>query len=121
MTNTTRPADGARPSDTTQARKATTHALDSSRRFATGAVGRIGDTARDLRDGAAELARTGAESVNDAMVAAQGQLGKYASATRRQVAREPFKAALIAAAVGAAVAALVLVISGSRRHTDRER
>ncbi|MCC2634181.1 MAG: hypothetical protein K0S48_2067 [Ramlibacter sp.] len=109
MTHPTRTSVGTRISDVAQeAREATTHALDSSRQFASEAVGKIGETARDLRDGAADLARSGAESVTDATVAAQRRLGHYATEGRRYVAREPLKSAMVAAAIGALAAALVM-------------
>lgn len=109
MTQPTRTSVGTRISDVTQeAREATTHALDSSRQFASEAVGKIGETARDLREGAADLARSGAESVTDATVAAQRRLGHYATEGRRYVAREPLKSAMVAAAIGALAAALVM-------------
>lgn len=108
MMNTTRTSVGARVSDATE----------QARHFATDAAGTIGETARELRDGAADLARAGVESVGDATVAAQRQLGNYARATRRQVEREPMKSALIAAAIGAAATALVLAIFRDRRGTD---
>ncbi|MEJ8836713.1 hypothetical protein [Ramlibacter sp. AN1133] len=108
MMNTTRTSVGARVSD----------AADEARHFATDAAGRIGETARELRDDAADLARTGVETVSDATAAAQRQLGNYARATRRHVAREPMKSALIAAAIGAAATALVLAIFRNRRDAD---
>jgi len=101
MMNHTRTSDGARVSG-----------------IAREAAGKIGETARDLRDGAADFARASAESVGDAMTAAQGQAGRYASAARRRVARKPFESALIAAAIGAAAAALAMAISRGRRDTD---
>jgi ElaB/YqjD/DUF883 family membrane-anchored ribosome-binding protein len=66
---------------------------------------------RDLTD----LARKGASTMSDATAAAQRQLGEYAQSTRRYVSEEPVKSALIAAAIGAAVAALVLAIRRNRR------
>lgn len=118
MTNPTRSSVGTRLSDAAEeAREATTHALDSSRQFATEAVGKIGEAARDLRDSAADLARSGAESVTDATVAAQRRLGHYATEGRRYVAREPLKSALVAAAIGALAAALVM--AWRRSHDER--
>lgn len=117
MLNTTRTTVGTRVSDAAEeALEATTHALDSSRQFATETAARIGESARGLRDSAADLARTSAESVSEATAAAQRQLGQYAKAARRYVADEPVKSALIAAAIGAAAAALVLAVTRSRRH-----
>jgi ElaB/YqjD/DUF883 family membrane-anchored ribosome-binding protein len=116
MTTPTRTSVSARVSDAAEeALDATTHAIDSSRQFANEAAGKISATARELRDTATDLARMSAESVSDATDAAQRQLGRYARATRRYVADEPVKSALIAAAVGAAAAALVLAIFRSRR------
>ncbi len=79
--------------------EATTHALETTRELASQAIERAGERARDLGDG-----------VKDAGAAAQRQLGRYARSTRRYVADEPVKSALIAAAVGAGVAALVLAM-----------
>ncbi len=94
---------------------ATGHALESTKQFASQALDRAGETVRDLRYGATDLARKGASTVSDATAAAQRQLGEYAQSTRRYVSEEPVKSALIAAAIGAAVAALVLAIRRSRR------
>jgi ElaB/YqjD/DUF883 family membrane-anchored ribosome-binding protein len=90
---------------------ATGHALE----MAGHAIERAGEKVRDLRYGASDLARRGASSVSDATAAAQRQLGQYAQATGRYVAEQPVKSALIAAAIGAAVAALVLAIRRNRR------
>jgi ElaB/YqjD/DUF883 family membrane-anchored ribosome-binding protein len=91
-------------------------ALDNTRQFATQAMERAGERVRDLRYGASDLARKGAHTVSDATAAAQRQLGHYAQATGRYVSEEPVKSALIAAAIGAAVAALVLAIRRNRRE-----
>lgn len=90
---------------TEEARSATEHALESTREFANQAFERAGDKVRDLRYGVKDLASRSATSVGD-----------YAHATTRYVAEQPVKSALIAAAVGAAVAALVLAM---RRNSDR--
>jgi ElaB/YqjD/DUF883 family membrane-anchored ribosome-binding protein len=94
---------------------ATGHALESTRQFASQALDKAGERVRDLRYGATDLARKGASSVSEATAAAQRQLGQYAQATGRYVSDEPLKSALIAAAIGAAVAALVLAIRRNRR------
>ena len=63
---------------------------------------------RDLRYGVKDMASRGASSVGD-----------YAQATTRYIADEPVKSALIAAAIGAAVAGLVIALhrsSATRRH-----
>jgi ElaB/YqjD/DUF883 family membrane-anchored ribosome-binding protein len=119
MTNSTRSSIGAQVSDAAGAAfDATFQALDSGKQFATDAAGRIGDTARDLRASAADLTRTGAQSVSSAAGAAQRKLGHYANSTRRYIGDEPLMAALISAAVGAAAAMLLMAFMGRRR--DRE-
>ena len=90
---------------------ATGHALE----MAGHAIERAGEKVRDLRYGASDLARRSATTVSEATAAAQRQLGQYAQATGRYVADQPVKSALIAAAIGAAVAALVLAIRRNRR------
>jgi ElaB/YqjD/DUF883 family membrane-anchored ribosome-binding protein len=97
--------------------EATGHALERTRQFADHAINKAGQTARDLRYGASDLAHKGANTVSDAAVAAQRQLGHYSRVTRRYVADQPVKSALIAAAVGAAVAALVLAIRRNRQDS----
>lgn len=119
MTETTRAPVGARLSDAAQeALGATTQAIDSSKHLASKTASRIGDTARDLRDSAADFARTTAESVGETTDAAQRRVGKLARAARRRVEDEPLKAALIAAALGAAAAALLMAVVRGRRSPD---
>lgn len=89
-----------------EARSATAHALESTREFANQAFEKAGEKVRDLRYGVKDLANRGVSSV-----------GEYAHATTRYVAEQPVKSALIAAAVGAAVAALVLAMR--RRNSTR--
>jgi ElaB/YqjD/DUF883 family membrane-anchored ribosome-binding protein len=84
------------------ARGITGQALESTREFANQALERAGEKVRDLRYGVKDLANKSASSVGD-----------YAQATTRYVAEQPLKSALIAAAVGAAVAALVLAMRRS--------
>ena len=87
------------------ARSITGQALDTTREFANQALEKAGEKVRDLRYGVKDLANKSASSV-----------GEYAQATTRYVAEEPLKSALIAAAVGAAVAALVLAM---RRNSNQ--
>jgi ElaB/YqjD/DUF883 family membrane-anchored ribosome-binding protein len=86
-----------------EARSATAHALESTREFANQAFEKAGEKVRDLRYGMRDLANKSASSVGD-----------YASATTRYVSEQPMKSALIAAAVGAVLTALVL----SRRRSN---
>jgi len=88
-----------------EARSATNQALESTREFANQALEKAGERVRDLRYGVKDLAN---KSVNS--------MGEYAQATTRYVSEQPLKSALIAAAVGAAVAALVLAM---RRNSSR--
>jgi ElaB/YqjD/DUF883 family membrane-anchored ribosome-binding protein len=96
------------PTYADETRGATAHALDTTRQFANQAIEKAGETVRDLRYGAKDLASKSATSLSEARAAAQRQLGQYAQVTGRYVSEQPVKSALIAAAVGAAVAALVL-------------
>lgn len=119
MIQTTRSSGATHIADAAEkALEATAQAIDSSRQLASETAGRIGETARDLRHGAAGLARSGAESVSEAAGAAQRGLGKFGRAARRRVEDNPMKSALIAAAIGAALAALVLVLSHNRQEAD---
>lgn len=85
---------------------------------AQGAAQSITDTAldrvRDLRSGVQDLASRGADVMGDTASAAQQRLGRYAGVTTRYVSEQPVKAALMAAAVGAALAVLVLVMRSRR-------
>ena len=90
--------------------------LGTSKELAAQAFERAGDTVRGLRSGVKDLASKGASSMSEATSAAQRQLGQYAQATGRYVSEEPIKSALIAAAVGAAVAALVLAMRRNKRY-----
>ena len=79
-------------------------------------AGQAMEKVRGLRYGAKDFASRGVSTVSDATTAAQRQLGQYAQATGRYVTEQPVKSALIAAAVGAAVAALVLAIRRNKRY-----
>jgi ElaB/YqjD/DUF883 family membrane-anchored ribosome-binding protein len=94
----------------------TGHALESTRQFASHAMETAGKKIRDLRYGATDLARSGADTVSEATAAAQRRLGQYAHATGRYVSKQPVKSVLVAAAIGAAVAAVVFAM----RRTGRE-
>jgi len=87
-----------------QAREAAGRALDATTVLARQAVGQAGQAARDLR-----------EEVGDAAAASRWQLGQYADSARRHVAEQPVRSAVIAAAIGAAVMALTLVLLRKRQ------
>jgi ElaB/YqjD/DUF883 family membrane-anchored ribosome-binding protein len=74
------------------------------------------ERARDLRYGVQDLASRGLGAVGETASLAQERLGRYAGVTGRYVTEQPVKSALIAAAVGAAVAAIVMV-ARSRRNS----
>jgi ElaB/YqjD/DUF883 family membrane-anchored ribosome-binding protein len=89
-----------------EARGIASQALDSTREFANQAFEKAGEKVRDLRYGVKDIASRGVSSVGD-----------YAQATTRYVSDQPVKSALIAAAVGAAVAGLVLAMRRNRRSS----
>ncbi len=79
--------------------------LDNTREFAAQALERAAQAMRELRHGMADTAQ-----------AAQHRMGRYADATSRYVERQPLRAALMAAAVGALMMAAFLM---ARRRTGR--
>lgn len=82
--------------------------LDSTRRMAADALERASSTMKDLRSG-----------VSDRASAAQRYMGDYAVAGKTYVYEHPLKSALIAAAVGAAVAGIVIAMRHRRDLQDR--
>jgi ElaB/YqjD/DUF883 family membrane-anchored ribosome-binding protein len=79
--------------------EASTRLFDNTREFAAQALERAAHRMRDLREG-----------MVDGASAAQRQVGQYADATRRYVADQPLRAALMAVAVGALVTAAILML-----------
>ena len=84
------------------------HPLDSTRKMAADALERAGNSMKDLRS-----------SMSDRASVARSYMGEYASAGRMYVSEHPLKSALIAAAVGAAVAGIVLALRHRRELQDR--
>jgi ElaB/YqjD/DUF883 family membrane-anchored ribosome-binding protein len=82
--------------------------IDSTRRLAAEALDRASSTVKDLRSG-----------VSDRASSAQRYMGDYASAGTRYVSEHPMKSALIAAAVGAAVAGIVIAMRHRRDLQSR--
>lgn len=80
--------------------------LDSTRKMAADALDRASASMKDLCSGMSERAS-----------AAQRYMGEYARTGTRYVTDHPMKSALIAAAVGAAVAGLVIAL---RHREDRD-
>jgi len=81
--------------------------MDNTRRMASEALDRAASTIKELRSG-----------MSDRATAAQRAVGDYASVGTRYVADNPLKSALIAAAVGAAVAGLYLAMRHRRELQD---
>jgi ElaB/YqjD/DUF883 family membrane-anchored ribosome-binding protein len=82
--------------------------LDSTRRMASEALERASNTMRELRS-----------VVSNRVSAAPPTAGQYASVGTRYVSDNPMRAALIAAAIGAAVAGLYLAMRHRRELQDR--
>ena len=80
--------------------------LDNTRKMAADALDRASATMKDLRSG-----------VSDRASAAQRYVGEYARTGTHYVTEHPLKSALIAAAVGAAVAGLVIAL---RHRNDND-
>lgn len=74
------------------------------------------DRMRDLRSGVQDLASRGLSVMSEGASDARDRLGRYTNATTRYVAEEPVKVAIVAAAVGALVAAAVLYM---RKRNNR--
>lgn len=107
--------------------ESTAKALESTREFTHTQLDKAEDTARDLRHQvengidrfavrAQDMAKHGLHAAADATAKARTQVNHYADATGRYVTEQPVKSVLIAAAVGAGLAALVMS-SRSRMHT----
>lgn len=90
----------------------TEKALGATKELAAQAMDRV----RGLGSGVKGLASRGASGMSDATSTAGRHLGHYAQATGRYVSDQPVKSALIAAAVGAGVMALVLALRRNRRY-----
>jgi ElaB/YqjD/DUF883 family membrane-anchored ribosome-binding protein len=88
--------------------------LEGSHRFATQALDRASDKMRELSGSVKDIASRGASTVTGSAQAAQRELGRYANATGRYVMDQPLKSALIAAAVGAAVAGIIIALRRNR-------
>ena len=95
----------------------TTSALDNTRKLASQAMERANETVRDLRSSMQEATARGMGAMSERASAARGYLGDYATAGRRYVGEHPLKTALIAAAVGAAVAGIFIAL---RHQRDRD-
>lgn len=93
--------------------------LENTRRLASEALERASNTVKDLRTNAQDAASRGMNAMSDRASAARGYVGEYARTGTRYVADHPLKSALIAAAVGAAVAGVVLAMRHRRETNDK--
>ena len=95
------------------------HAYDNSREFADDSLGRVSDKVRDLRRDlepavdqmryrARRAARQSMDAASDARDRTREAVDYYTDATGRYVADQPVRSVLIAAAAGAAIAALLM-------------
>lgn len=100
-------------------------AVENTRSFANHQLDRAHDKVRDLRGTvepaidrlaarAQDVASRGINAASDASAKVQKQINHYADATGKYVAEQPVKSVLIAAAAGAALAALVMAARRSR-------
>lgn len=93
-------------------------ALDHTRKLASQAMERATSTVKDLRSGVHDAASRSMSAMSERAAAAQMRFGEYAGASKRYVAEHPLKSALIAAAIGAAVAGIVIALR-HRRDADK--
>lgn len=108
-----------------QAADSASNAIRSTQNATNSAFDRLNDKVEDARDGAAPLlnrlqsqaeaaARRGVDAVRDTSAQLRDQAVKASDATVGYIRDEPMKAMLIAAATGAALMALVSLMSRSR-------
>ena len=118
------------PLDTTsnladQAAQSAENAIKSTQRAANGALDSLSSTVQDVRDQAApaynrikiqteELAQRGMEALRDSSRQVRETAAKASDQTVNYIKDEPLKSVLIAAATGAALMALVSLVSRSR-------
>jgi len=88
---------------------------DDALQTASQALEKAGETVRDLRLSARDLASRGLGGVAETASAAQERLGRYVQATGRYASEQPVKTALIAAAVGALVAGAIIAARRRQR------
>lgn len=95
-----------------------TSSLDNTRKLAQDAMNRASSTVKDLRSNMQDMASRSMNVMGDRASAAQRAMGEYANLSTRYVTENPLKSAMIAAAIGAAVAGLVMAM---RRYRDNDR
>ena len=97
-----------------QAAQSAEQAIKSTQRVANEALDSLAGTVDDIRHQASTLARRGVESVRDTSQQLRANALRASENTVNYVKHEPVKSILIAAAAGAAVMALVSLMSRSR-------
>jgi ElaB/YqjD/DUF883 family membrane-anchored ribosome-binding protein len=97
----------------------TENTLATTRRLASEALDRASSTVKEMRSNVQDAASRGMDAMSGRASAAQRYMSEYARTGTRYVADNPLKSALIAAAVGAAVAGLVLALRHRRELQDR--
>ena len=111
ITNT--PATAAERAD--QAARSADDAIRSTQRAAHEALNGLSAKANEVREHAESLARRGMDVVRDSSTQLRERAAKASDTTVGYIKDEPVKAMLIAAATGAALMALVGLMSRSRR------
>lgn len=102
-------------------------AVETTRGYANDALDKAGEKVRDLRGSidplvdqittkVQQLASRGIEYATDAKSRAQQQINRYGDVTGRYVSEQPVKSVLIAAATGAAIAAIILLATRSNNR-----
>ena len=97
----------------------THHPIETSRRKASEALEKANEAMNDWRSGMQDIASRSLDNGSTTAQAARQRLDQYTQSSTRYVAENPLKSALIAAAIGAAVASLVVALRRQREHADR--
>ena len=92
--------------------------LENTRKMANDAMERASHRVNNLRTGVQDAASRGVNAMSERAAVAKQYMGEYANASTRYVSEHPLKSALIAAAIGAAVAGLVLAMR-QRRDSNK--
>lgn len=110
-----------------EVRQTANDAVETTRAYAQNAVNAAGEKVRDLRrdvepaveqlaSRVQQAVQRGLEAASRSGTRAQEQLGTAAQATTRYISDQPMRSVLVAAAIGAAVTALVVL--ATRRQGD---
>jgi len=97
----------------------TENTLATTRRLASEALDRASSTVKEMRSNMQGAASRGMDAMSTRASAAQRYMSEYARTGQRYVADNPLKSALIAAAVGAAVAGIVIALRHRRELQDK--